>query len=222
SCDPSSDQPGILIEVAKIILEQAGHTVVYKEMNWARAIKEIKKGTFDGLVGAYKSDAPGFIFPAQPIMISQMSFFISEDDPWKFEAYDDLKGRKISVINEYSYGKKFDAYIQKNSNKGDQTIQELSGADATKRRIKLMALGRIDTILEDWLVFPYEIKTHQEMAEFQKFKSFKNAGNLLEAGSYIAFSPNKESSKLYADLLSKGLQDLKASGKFEEIINKYK
>ncbi|MBT5829568.1 MAG: hypothetical protein HOH77_05165, partial [Candidatus Latescibacteria bacterium] len=32
SCDPSSDQPGILIEVAKIILEQAGHTVVYKEM----------------------------------------------------------------------------------------------------------------------------------------------------------------------------------------------
>jgi len=222
SCDPASDKQGILVEVAKIIFQKAGHTVDYGELNWARAIAEVREGKSDGLVDAYKSDAPDFIFPEEPVLISKMCFFVKEDDSWKFKGYDTLKGRQISVINDYSYGEKFDAYIQKNANQGDRTITILSGMDLTRRRIKQIAAGRIDTVLEDWFVFPSKVKSRQQMKEYKQIKGFKNVGCLRGEKLYIAFTPNKASSHTYADLLTKGIREMKASGELEKIINKYK
>jgi polar amino acid transport system substrate-binding protein len=222
TCDPASDKPGILVEVAQAIFEKAGHTVVYKTMNWARAIQETRKGTFDGLLGPYKSDAPGFIFPEEPVLESRMCFFVKESDPWTYEGYDSLQGRSISVINNYSYGDAFDAYILENRNKGAGTIQTLAGGNAGQRRIKLVALGRIDTILEDWLVFPNQVKARQGMAELKKIKGFRMAGFLSEEGSYIAFSPNKTSSQGYADLVSAGIRQMRQSGELEKIVDKYR
>ena len=103
ACDSSSDKRGILVEVADRVFAKAGHAVVYKGTNWARAIADVRKGTFDGLIGTY-SDAPDFVFPQESIMVSKMCFSVQEDDPWQFKEYDTLKGRKISVVKDYSYG----------------------------------------------------------------------------------------------------------------------
>ena len=216
SCDPGSDKQGILVDVAMKIFNKAGHTVNYKSMNWARAIVLVRTGKHDGLIDAYKSDAPDFIFPEESVMISKMCFFSKQEDPWEFKGYDSLKGRKISVSKGYSYGKEFDAYIEKNKGKSNSTINTIHGMDLIKRRMWQMSRGQIDTILEDWSVFSHQVKP------YKKFKGVKNAGCLPEEELYIAFSPNKNSSQNYADLISEGLREMKASGELEAIIDKYK
>lgn len=222
SCEPNSTNPGILVEAAQIIFKKAGHDVKYTAVNWARAVSNVREGKADGLYDAYKSDAPDFVFPDAPVISSQQCFFVKSNDSWRFTGYDSLKNRKISVANGYSYGLEFDAYIEKNNGKGDNTIQMMSGMDLMERRVQLAAKGRIDTIIEDILVFPHQAKSHQSLAEYQSIGGFKSVGCLSKEGLYIAFSPKKNTSKTYADLLSKGLRELKSSGELDKIIEKYR
>ncbi len=221
SCDPASDKPGILVEVARRIFQRAGHTVDYQDLNWARAIEEVREGRHDGLVDTYKSDAPDFVFPEEPIMISRMCFFVKEDDPWEYKDYNSLQDRHVSVVNSYSYGESFDDYIKKNEGKGNRIIQTLCGMDLTPRRITQMATGQIDTILEDCLVFPYQVAGHKDLPAMRTLKGFRNAGCLPGVELFIAFSPGKASSRGYADLITQGVRDMRASGELDEIVKGY-
>ena len=222
SCDPFSDKKGIIVEVGKTILEKHNYIVEYRHVNWARAIVEVRKGKANALVDAYISDAPDFIFPSEAVMESKMCFFtLVSRDSWKFEGYKTLSQRKISVVNEYSYGENFDIYINKNNLRGHNNIVKISGSDIFIRRIKLLLSGRIDTILEEYLVFSYKFKNSNIKDNLLRKDKIKNVGCLQEEGMYIAFSPNLDSSEKYSVLVSNGLKKMKADGSLRNIINKY-
>ncbi|MDN3611430.1 substrate-binding periplasmic protein [Vibrio ostreicida] len=221
TCDPTSEKKGILVEVVENILQTSGHTVDYELVNWARAVKSVRGGKHDGLIGAYISDAPDFVFHDSPIQTSKMCFFVKQDDPWEYKGTETLAERKISVINAYSYGETFDEYIQKNHHQGDRTIVQLSGMDVTEKRIEQIQTNQTDTVLEDWRVFPYNVSTFRAKHKAKDLGKFKNVGCLAGEGLYIALSPKRDTSKYYADLINQGLKQLEASGKLTEIIGRY-
>ncbi|WP_152429898.1 substrate-binding periplasmic protein [Vibrio aquimaris] len=221
TCEPSADDKGILVDAIDSILQQSGHRLDYQLVNWARAIKMARSGKYDGLIGAYVSDAPDFIFHTEPIQISKMCFFVKKDDPWKYFGKDTLKKRKISVVNAYSYGEYFDNYIVKNHNQGDKSIVQISGMDITKTRVEQLKSNQIDTVLEDWRVFPYNVATYKKNSDTQWKAEFRNAGCLPGEGLFIALSPNRGTSKEYVEIINKGLKQLVDSGKLDEIISRY-
>ncbi|CAH0539257.1 substrate-binding periplasmic protein [Vibrio marisflavi] len=221
SCDPASEKKGILVDVAEHIFSLSGHSIDYSDLNWARAIKSVREGKYDGVIDAYKSDAPDFIFHDAPILISKMCFFVKQGDPWQYDGTKSLKGRKVSIINGYSYGELFDDYIHKNHNQGERTIVQLSGMNVTKKRIRQIQNDRTDTVLEDWKVFPYKVSHFEKHNEDSGVLEFKNAGCLAGEGLYIAFSPIQSSSEYYADLISQGLKQMQESGELTEIIRRY-
>jgi len=61
--DPDSSNPGYMIDFAKAVFEPKGIKVDYALMPWKRALYEVRKGNNDCVVGAYESEAPGFLFP---------------------------------------------------------------------------------------------------------------------------------------------------------------
>src|SRR5690349_12435671 len=63
ACEPNSDKPGFMVEIAKEVFSSKGHTVKYELLNWARAIKATRIGRFDGIVGASRSDVQDFEIP---------------------------------------------------------------------------------------------------------------------------------------------------------------
>ena len=221
TCDPSADEKGILVDVVVSIFDNSGHTLDYQLVNWARAIKTTRGGKFDGLIGAYISDAPDFVFHDEPIQMSKMCFFVKKGDRWKYYGSDTLKDRKIPVVNAYSYGEVFDEYILENHNQGDETIVQISGMDITQTRVEQLNSNQIDTVLEDWRVFPYNISNYKKNNEVQGDMEFKNAGCLPGEGLYIALSPGSNTSKGYAEIINKGLKQLADSGKLYEIISRY-
>ena len=208
TCELNSDKPGILVEVANKVFSQDDIDIDYQMVNWARAIKKVRVGKGDALLGAYKSDSPDFIFHTSPILYSQMCFFVQANDPWLYTGLNSLLERQLSVVNGYSYGELFDQYMLQHP----KNFILLTGDELLNRASFMLYKKRIDTILEDKYVF------HEE----QLAGHLKVAGCLAKEGVYIAFSPaHKARSQALVILIDAKLVELKAQGEIEKIIAKY-
>lgn len=208
---PGADKPGYMIELAKAVLEPAGHTVDYQLMPWERALDSVRKGRHDCVVGAYKEDAPDFVFPDTPWGLDSTGFFVQESSSWSYSGFDSLMDKTVGVINGYAYGEEFDQLIASNP----KVFRGLGGNDALDKNIKKLAAGRIDVVVESPNVMRAKLK---EMG----VSGIKLAGTLGEPSEmYIACSPATGKSEAYIKLVEEGTAKLRASGKLEDIMGRY-
>lgn len=222
NCEPNSDRPGYMVELAKSAFARHNIDVVYSNLPWARAIEDARQNKYTGIIGAYYSDAPDFIFPKSPQGLCRFSFFVKKNDPWTFLDMSSLKTRSLGAINDYSYSVELDDYVVTNRN-NLQRLQILSGDNALDNNIKKLLMGRVDTIIEDKQVFGYFLSP----AEYEQVRmSIKDAGTLpdKEDGNgiiFIAFSPKNPNSPRYAKILSDETELMRKSGELQQILSKY-
>lgn len=212
NCDTSDADIGIMVEIAQVIFEKAGHSVEYLVMPWSRAIHEARNGKINGIIGAFKGDAPDFIFPEKELLsISGNSIFVRKNSKWEYENINSLSNFKLAVIQDYDYGEQLNKYIQDNKN-----IYIISGMNPLKRGIKMISSGRVDAIVECAPVFWY---TASKMGLSKKFKWLGQVDSPEKC--FIAFSPKNDKSIYYAKTLSEGISSLIANGKYDKILKKY-
>lgn len=210
--DPNSATPGFMIEIAQKALAKAGHTVDYAIMPWERALDSVRKGTFDCVVGAYKSDAPDFVFPTNSQGIDSNVVYVKKGNTWRYTDLNSLKQVKLGGIQGYSYGDEIDAFIEQNPD----NIKLAYGPTALEQNIKKLAAGRLDGVLESPSVFEAKLKEMNLQGQFEP------AGTITEAeGLYIACSPAKSGSPSIVKLIDDGTQALRESGELATILNKY-
>ncbi|MFN3699925.1 MAG: substrate-binding periplasmic protein [Alphaproteobacteria bacterium] len=223
NCDPNSDEPGFLIEMAKVAFERHGIEVEYQVIPWTRAIDEAREGNISGIVGAYITDAPDFIFPETSQAFSQNGMFISSaSDSWVYNDLDSLENRSLGVISDYSYGDALDQYIEENKNDMSR-IQILFGDLAAKNNIRKLAAGRIDVIIEDVAVMEY-ILSQDDMIGFRekiRFAGVAPGDDGDRSPSYIAFSPQNPFAEKYAQIMSVETKNMQESGEYFDILQKY-
>lgn len=214
ACDPASGKPGFMVEIAKEVFIPLGHTVNYKLINWARAISDTREGKFTGLVGASITDAPDFIFPKNQIGQSQNYFWINKNDLWVYKDPKSLKGKKIGVINSYSYGDEVDLEV-KNKNPGYVVI---SGDDALMKMIRMTKGKRLGGFVENPNVLNYQLMNQPEFNN----QFVKSSANITkDTQLFIAFSPANINAKKYSETLSAGIETLRQNGKLKTILMKY-
>ena len=215
NCAPDGERPGIFVELAREIFAEAGITVDYRVMNWARTLYGVRRGELNAIIGAGIEDAPDFIFTTTPIAHSHICFYTLSDSTWQFSDIPSLTKVRVGVINDYSYDKELDTYIDQNRS-NSKRIQIVSGEKALERNLDKLRRGRLDTVLENrWVI--------QTMLRQQGMQ-----GKLREAGCsksnipiYLAFSPALPSSAHYVVLLEQGLQRYRANGRLQELLNSY-
>lgn len=189
ACDPKSATPGFMVEIAKDIFESAGHKVNYKIVNWARAISETRMGKYNGIIGASRTDAPDFIMPGKAIGYSSNFFWVNKDNRWKYKNLESIKGKKIGVINSYSYGEEIDLPVQ---NKNPFYII-VSGDTALTKMIRMTEAKRLDGFIENPFVLNYVLK---DMIEYKdKFKS-ASKNITVDTELFVAFSPKNPKNML--------------------------
>lgn len=216
NCAEDSQRQGFVIELAKEIFAKNNINVDYKILPWTRAVKEVRAGRYDAVVGAYKEDAPDFIFPK----ISQSSSGIiaigKKELSHLKKPKDLLKNKlKVGVINGYSYGKDIDLLKKEN----EKSFVTIAGSRPLERLTKIIQKDRIDIFLEDKNVYLYFKDSNKNTIEH--LKSLKTSPLITKQETYIAFSPNNKNSKKYASILSKGMKELNSSGRLKKILNKY-
>lgn len=215
NCGSTDKNQGFLVEIGKRLFNQAGIEVEYKIIPWSRAINDVRAGKYHALVGAYKDDAPDFVYPSKPLAESINGFYLTSPNTsgWKFQGIPSIQKKRIGIINDYSYGHDLDAYFKKHTN--SQHIQRVSGDNALELNIKKLQANRIDLLIEDVAVINYGHKNHSITTPL----TF--VGKASGEGVYIAFSPKDKNAKRYATILSEGLVKLKSSGEYNRILASY-
>jgi polar amino acid transport system substrate-binding protein len=212
--EPDSDMPGYMIELSKAIFEPHNIKIIYKILPWERAVKQTRVGTYNCVVGAYKSDTPDFIFPKSHWGYDSPKFYTEVMDSWDYDGtLASLNNRKIGVIQGYNYEDSFDDYAKANSG---IHIQFSRGESALETNIKKLLAGRIDTLLDSSSV------VNAKLNEMNKGNTLREAGNIIEpVKMYIACSPRLLTSKRYADIIDNETQRLTKNGELQKILRKY-
>ncbi len=211
---PGTDRPGYMIELAKVILAEHGHTVDYNTLPWRGSIKMVQKGVFDCVVGADASDAPDFLFSKKAWGIIKPMFYVPTGSTWYYSGLESLKGNRLGVIGGYAYSKELDPYVAKY--KGTNEVQVVNANKALRQNIGKLLSDRLDVIVE------FDLIMDAKLSELGHRKDIKTAGKLSSGELlYIACTPNKISSKMYINLFSKGLDKMRKNGKLAMILEKY-
>ena len=192
NCEPDSDKPGIMVEIAYKVFEKHGHEVKYITMPWSRTLSTVRRGELNAAIGAYKEDAPDFIFPKNEQSQLAFYFYVLNTSNWNYAGIDSLADVKLGVIKDYSYLDKLDAYIEKHSDTNDK-VMIAYGNGALTKNIRLLKAGFLDTIIATDLVFQHT----STALGLNKYIRRAGAGSAVEK-AYIAFSPNHHKSQKYA------------------------
>jgi len=215
NCSQKGLNKGYMIDIATEVFNNKGYKVKYiSNISWKEAIQKTQEGKYDAIVGAYKSDAPSFIYPKNSLGVSYNVFFTKTSSQWKYTDIHSLDSIKFGAITGYSYGEEIDKYIEKYKNDSSR-VQLISGNRAIYHNAKKLLYNTIDALIED----PYVIKYYFKLQDKQF--PFKTVSTPFSEKIYIAFSPTNPKSKEYAKILSDGVQELRENGKLKEILAKY-
>lgn len=221
NCEPGSEKPGYMIELATKAFSRHGIKVDYKVMPWARAIEDTRHAKYNGIIGAYYSDAPDFVFPQIAQGTCQFAFYVRANDDWVYTGATSLSGRSLGVINDYSYSKELDAYIAAQSS-DEKSVQVASGDNAMDINLRKLLAGRLDSFIEDRQAVSYMLSQNPDI----KKTDLKEAGILPDESDengaiFIAFSPNHPKSEKYAKILADETAAMRKSGEMTKILSRY-
>lgn len=214
ACDPKSDKPGFMVEIAREIFQKNGIEIQYDVMNWPRAIADVKSGKYNALIGTSKVDAPTFIYPSNPFGQLITNYFTMGSDSWNYTNVDSLKGKKIGVINNYTYGQVIDQQLKSKN----PAFKIISGENPLNRLIQMTENKRIDGFVENPLVLSFTLKLLKKNPELFRIASPNLAS---DPDLFIAFSPVNKMSHSYADMMDAGISELRKNGRLKEILAKY-
>ena len=218
NCQPESATPGMGIEIAEQVFGSAGIDVEYRLYPWTEALQRVREGKDSAVIGAFRTDAPDFIFPAIPFSFSRQCFYTRQDSDWQFKNISSLNGIVLGAIDGYSYGNMVVAYIRdhRDSDRVYISSSTAEGATGLTDLITRMKEGRIDVLIEDHNVLSYDLA--DDMPEL----ALRDAGCFPSSSVYIAFSPaTPDRSLRYIRLLDRGMRRMFQDGIIQKITSKY-
>lgn len=214
NCAPGDEKPGFLVEVVKAIFEPQGFTVDYRTVPYARAIRDTRAGRYTAILGAIRSEAPDFVFPAGTGFQAGTRAFVKAGSAWRYDGPKSLENVTLGVILDYSYGERTDAYIKANRS-NEKRVQLSTGEDALEKNVAKLLQGRVSVLLEDPAVMRYFL------ARTNQTDAVANAGVLEDTEVFIAFGPGDPHAAEHAKTLSEGLERMRASGELARILARY-
>lgn len=212
--DPAdSALPGYGIEVARIILAPHDVTLDYQTLAWGDALKAVAAGEIDAVIGANRTEAAGLVVPSEPIGEPRVALYVRHDTAWRYENLASLLKVRLGVIADYKYWESLDGFIDKQR---EPRVVKFAGDSPLKDGLAKLLAGEIDVFAESAPVFAWQLKA--DGVPPAKIKSVY----IHEADPvFFAFSPKHPRAQAYAAIFDRGLRELRASGRLEEILARY-
>ena len=215
NCGPGDARPGFMVDLARAIFTNAGYGVEYRLMPWSRALREARSGAVDGVLGAFASDAPDFVFPEAPLLvISASDLFARSDFDWTFRGIPSLAEVRLGAIQNYGYGDDLNAYLLDPANKG--AVDVIHGQRAIERNLAKLLAGRIDVVVETRGVF---LHAARKIDAVDRVKFVGQVG--APENCTVAFSPSSSNSAALAKIFSDGVAAMRRSGALHALLESY-
>lgn len=202
---------GYCTDIIASVLARMGIRPRFESYPWARAEKLALGGQMDALFSAsYKEKrAAACHYPSEKLFDSEYVLFIRKDDKpgFKFDGFEDLKGKAIGVTRAYSYTPEFWEFLKANKNYDEAPTDQLN--------MSLLAKGRID-------VFPAEkgngLTLIRQMGLQDKLSFIDTP--IIQKPYFIIFNKQRVTRAL-VDAFDKELKAFKNEPEYAEIRSRY-
>lgn len=212
---PGNAHEGYMIDVAREVFKEHGITISYSLMPWKRALEQTRKGTAHGVVGATRKGDPDLVFPNEPLGIDQLTFWVRKGTPWRFRGVKSLELIALGGVDQYDYRTWLNNYITRNRH-NPRKVQLISCASPQEANLRKLLAGRMDALVDNGDAVRY---TAGKLKMLDKIEMAGKDAEWDHCG--IAFSPTHPRSNEYARLLSKGIVQLRKSGRLKQILADY-
>ena len=199
-----SKYTGIDMELIKAIAKDQGFTLEISNPGFDAAVSDVQNGNADGMIaGMTVTDARKATFDfSDPYYTTNSILAVQESS--KVSSYEDLKGKTVGVKN----GTASQTFLEENKSKYGYKIKTFS--DGASMYDSLNS-GSVAAIMDDEPVIKYAIK---------QGRKFKTPIEGTPSGQ-IAFAVQKDSNPELIEMFNNGLANLKESGEYQKILDKY-
>ena len=199
-----SKYTGIDMELIKAIAKDQGFTLEISNPGFDAAVSDVQNGNADGMIaGMTVTDARKATFDfSDPYYTTNSILAVQESS--KISSYEDLKGKTVGVKN----GTASQTFLEENKSKYGYKIKTFS--DGASMYDSLNS-GSVAAIMDDEPVIKYAIK---------QGRKFKTPIEGTPSGQ-IAFAVQKDSNPELIEMFNNGLANLKESGEYQKILDKY-
>lgn len=214
NCEPGSDHPGYMIEVATKVFARHGIKVDYATLAWSRALEDAAASKIDGIIATTKKESPTLVFPPDSLGDVRFCFYTKADDKWTYALPASLKGKKIGTIKDYFYGD-FSEVLAVAQKQHGAKVEELAGDGALNRNISKLKLGRLDVVIDSNFVMQHTLRS------IKGEKDFRESGCSAPVEHFVAFAPGNPEAKQWAAWLAEGVAELRNNGGLGKILERY-
>ena len=199
-----SKYTGIDMELIKAIAKDQGFTLEISNPGFDAAVSDVQNGNADGMIaGMTVTDARKATFDfSDPYYTTNSILAVQESS--NISSYEDLKGKTVGVKN----GTASQTFLEENKSKYGYKIKTFS--DGASMYDSLNS-GSVGAIMDDEPVIKYAIK---------QGRKFKTPIEGTPSGQ-IAFAVQKDSNPELIEMFNNGLANLKESGEYQKILDKY-
>ena len=200
----SNQYTGIDMDLIKAIAEDQGFEIEITNPGFDAAINAVQSGQADGMIaGMSVTDARKETFDFSDSYYTANTI-LGVKESSTISSYEDLKGKIVGVKN----GTASQTFLTENQSKYGYKIKTF--ADGSSMYDSLNT-GSIDAVMDDEPVLKYSI------SQGQKLKTPIEGTPIGET----AFAVKKGSNPELIEMFNNGLANLKASGEFQKILDKY-
>lgn len=205
--DEKGDIVGIDMDILKAVSEDQGFEYDLQYIGWDAAIAACQAGQADGMIaGASITDErkeSGWIFSDGYYDATQGMAVAKDSD---IKGFEDLKGKKVAVKN----GTMSNRYAESIK---DEYGFEVVTVSTSPDMYQAVIGGQVEACFDDTPILKYSIKTGDLDMKFVE-------GTENEPAQYGLAVFNSDKQELI-DAFNKGLENIKASGEYDRIIEKY-
>lgn len=205
--DKSGNFVGIDVDILDAVAKDQGFEYELNSLGWDAAIAACQAGQANGMIaGASITDerrTNGWIF-SDGYYTATQSMVVSDSS--NINGFEDLSGKTVAVKNG-TQGQNYAESLK------DQYGFTISVFEDSPTMYQAVTGGQADACFEDTPIMAASIKD-----EGYALKILDNTANDGADYGFVVFS---EDNKELIDLFNAGLANIKKSGKYDEILNKY-
>ncbi|HFI0385462.1 TPA: ABC transporter substrate-binding protein/permease [Streptococcus suis] len=202
--DESGNYVGIDMELIKAIAKQQGFTITIQNPGFDAALNAVQAGQADAVIaGMSITDARKEIFDFSNAYYTS-NILLAVKNGSDITSYEDLKGKTVGAKN----GTASYTFLEENKDKYGYTLKAFDEASGMYDSLNS---GSIDALMDDEAVLLYAI---------QQGRDFATPIPGEKSGEY-GFAVKKGTNPELIEMFNNGMAALVASGKYDEILNKY-
>lgn len=211
---PGAEREGYLVEIARAVARDDRDQVSYQLDAWQDAIRRVRNGESDCVLGATSVDSSGLRFGPETFGRNVNVFYTLMDSRLRIDAMGDLTRWRLAVIAGYDYGDTLGRYLAVAAPGKVDTIANRD--DPLDAALRDLIAHRVDVIVDD----PNVVTAAAQRLGIAS--RIRPAGQLPEElDLYFACTPTGERGSAILDKLNAGIRRLRASGELAAILARY-